>query len=168
MEERPIGVDKEGFKDRPEPVKASRKQPPTAAAPADEVDEVKQAADEAAKAAQEAAKAAAEASQSLMKGMSSIGGAFGFGGGNNKQQSGGFNLGGFGFGGSQSSQAKKPPQTKKPPAQKSGPVIAKQQKPLDNQGDPKILKPCTHGMNARERWKWAYRKIQQVILQLYR
>ena len=116
----------------PPPLKQQTQQQPP------EVDEMKQAADEAAKAAQEAAKAAAEASQSLMKGLSSFGGGFG-----------------FGFGGKQAS-TKKPPQQK----QAQNQTVMKQGQKLDNQE--RLLKPCTAGMTARQRWFWAFRKIQQV------
>lgn len=115
-------------------------------------DEVKAAADEAAKAAQEAAKAAAEASQSLVKGLTS----FGFGLGGNKsssssnQQQSGFSLGGLMKAATGEVQPK--PQPKKP---------------VEKPQDPNFPKPFTNNMNAKQRWQWGYRRIVQVLQQIF-
>ena len=122
------------------PVPPAATKPPPGPA---EVDEVKAAADEAAKAAQEAAKAAAEASQSLMKGLSSLGGGFGFGG----------------FGGG----AQKPPAPAPSVAAQKPKTSAQNQSVMRKGPDPaRVAKPCTYGMTPRQRWLWAFRKIQQV------
>ena len=91
--------------------------------------------DEVKQAADEAAKAAQEAAKAAAEASQSL-------------MKG---LGGL-FGGGQK-QAAKPPKL----AQSNQAVMQKKAP------DPaRLAKPCTYGMSPRQRWQWAFRKIQQV------